>query len=162
MRPPQKTGENDDVDEEGIEDFDTSMRPPQKTGENVQRPSRALAAVGHFNEAPAENGGKRQAFLGPVPRRGTSMRPPQKTGENMGGSGLVWQQRDTSMRPPQKTGENVARLFGRYGDHGTSMRPPQKTGENATHAPQLPTQKPHFNEAPAENGGKPVAGSSAQ
>ena len=58
------------------------MRPPQKTGENPPRGTEHALGQSHFNEAPAENGGKHDKGVKVDLETVTSMRPPQKTGEN--------------------------------------------------------------------------------
>ena len=82
------------------------------------------------------------------------MRPPQITGENDPGEGDGAGGGTTSMRPPQITGENTPSRARRRRAAGTSMRPPQITGENQLGAFLWPGAPPHFNEAPADHGGK--------
>ena len=87
------------------------MRPPQKTGENATAFFSERVNYLGFNEAPAEDGGKRR-IRGYIEQgiAQASMRPPQKTGENFVGEFRQFIGQFASMRPPQKTGENAQRF----------------------------------------------------
>ena len=85
------------------------------------------------------------------------MRPPQKTGENVRRNYSLGCHSPASMRPPQKTGENDPTPKDYDSEAPASMRPPQKTGENWLGRVFCGCRAPGFNEAPAEDGGKPAA-----
>ena len=107
MRPPQITGENQ-ATRNGLYlgASSTSMRPPQITGENnIDQILHRLRQL-HFNEAPADHGGKRPSR---TPRNCAHAHFNEAPADHGGKQDLAVQARahkDTSMRPPQITGEN--------------------------------------------------------
>ena len=131
MRPPLNAGENAAARLRVGPAPLTSMRPPLNAGENSRRRAAARSRRLHFNEAPAERGGKPVAAARAAHPRPTSMRPPLNAGEN-----CQWTRRTAT--PPSDFNEAPAERGGKL---PSSPSPESWTRSN-------------FNEAPAERGGK--------
>ena len=160
-----------------------SMRPRPMTAENINQPRRENRVRRGFNEAAADDRGKQP---GPVtgPRlQEASMRPRPMTAENRGRAAAGLLRDRASMRPRPMTAENDGPA--RPGHHAAaasmrprpmtaengeerqrprpprpeaSMRPRPMTAENTQVRGQPRTGAARFNEAAADDRGKPRLG----
>ena len=127
------------------------------TAENLVRPRPELGHENPFNEAAADDRGKpEKAVVTWWPEAVPSMRPRPMTAENRPAPCSSTVTKRPSMRPRPMTAENRTAGNGRHVDaRAPSMRPRPMTAENRAAAPRRRPDRPPFNEAAADDRGKP-------